>query len=74
MEREPARQQHDFDGNVGHAAPWQLPKQRKRNARKDVGSRGAAFLQNRGAGALHVGSVWTVAGKLQGVIRFYGAA
>ena len=57
MKWKPARQQHDLDRNVRHAAPWQLPEQRKRNAREYIGAGGAAALQNDSAAQIEVATM-----------------
>ncbi len=74
VEWKPSRQQHDFDGNVGHSAPRQLREQRERDAREHIGPGGAAMLQNRGASARHVRRIRTVAGELQGIVGLDRAA
>ena len=62
------RQQHDLDGDVGHAAPGHLAEQRQRDAREHVGARRAAALENRGARAHHVRRIGLVARELQRVV------
>src|SRR5271168_427606 len=57
-----------------YGAPRQLPEQCQRNARENVGPRGAAKLQYGGARPLHVRREDVIAGELQSVVRLDGAA
>src|SRR5216683_1696986 len=68
MKWEPSRQQHDFDGNVGHAAPRQLREQRKRDPRKHIDRGGTAALQYRRARSYHVRRVGTISRELQCIV------
>ena len=74
MERKPARQEHDLDRNIGHAAPRNLPEQRECDAREHVAASRAAALQNRRTRAHHVGGLGAVAGELQGKVGLDAAA
>src|ERR1700680_4239424 len=73
MKRKPAWQQHDLDGNVGYAAPRQLPEERKCNASKYISSGRAAALQDRSPRPLHVCGLRIVARELQSEVCFDGA-
>ena len=68
MERKPSRQQHDFDGNIGHAAPRDLREQCQRNPGEHIDPGGAALPQDCRARPRHVRRVRAVAGQLQRVV------
>ncbi len=74
MEWKPSRQQHDLDGNEGHASPGDLSEQGERDLGEHVDVHSAAARQYGGPGMGHVRRIGGVSGELEGVVGLYRAA
>ena len=74
VEREPLRQQHDFDRHHRHRLPIEHAVQREQDAREDVRILSAPARQNRLAGAHHVRRVDRLADHLQREVRLHARA